>query len=237
MSVHEVSVETMKTLGWLLAFAMGLTLRAGGEALPSDEFRDGLGQWVVEQQPGGTVTAENGALVIADRGGCTVWLRTKLKAPVEISYEITMSAKARVSDLNCFWMASDPARPDDLPGAGRDGKFASYDGLRTYYAGVGGNNNTTTRFRRYEGTGARPLRPEHDLSAREFLLEGDRAYRVTITVGEEGRVQFARDGKVIFDFTDPQPLREGWFGFRTVDSRMEVRHFRVSRPSTGGESK
>jgi hypothetical protein len=40
-------------------------------------------------------------------------------------------------------------------------------------------------------------------------------------------VQFLRDGKVIFDFRDPQPLTDGWFGFRTVQSRIEIRDFVV----------
>ena len=35
-------------------------------------------------------------------------------------------------------------------------RSATYDTLRTYYVGYGGNANTTTRFRRYDGTGARP---------------------------------------------------------------------------------
>lgn len=195
----------------------------------SDGFRHGLSNWVVEQQPGGTVTAENGRLVINDAGGCTVWFNERLDAPVTITYTARMSPAARVSDLNCFWMASDPARPDDLfaAGHGRDGKFAGYDSLRTYYVGYGGNNNTTTRFRRYDGNGARPLLTKHDLSSPEVLLKPDQAYRIMLVAGADGRVQFIRDGVVVFDWVDPQPLRSGWFGFRSVDSRIEIRDFRV----------
>jgi hypothetical protein len=195
----------------------------------SDGFSRGLANWVVEQQPGGTVTAADGQLVITDKGGCTVWFRERLTAPVTISYTAKVTSAARVSDLNCFWMAGDPVRPEDLFEAGhkRDGKFASYDSLRTYYVGYGGNTNTTTRFRRYDGSGARPLRPEHDLAAPEFLLKPDHAYRITLVAGADGRVQFSRDGVVVFDWTDPQPLRSGWFGFRTVDSRIEVSDFQV----------
>jgi hypothetical protein len=126
-------------------------------------------------------------------------------------------------------MASDPARPDDLfvPGHGRDGRFASYDTLRTYYVGYGGNNNTTTRFRRYDGTGAKPLLPQHDLSTPQFLLQPDHAYRITLVAGADGRVQFLRDGEGVFDWMDPEPLRSGWFGFRTVNSRIEISDFQV----------
>ena len=33
----------------------------------------------------------------------------------------------------------------------RSGAFADYNDLLTYYVGLGGNRNTTTRFRRYIG--------------------------------------------------------------------------------------
>jgi len=216
--------------------AAGIALAA--PALVEDDFRRGLAAWVVEQQPGGTVTMEDGKLVIADRAGCTVWLREKLHAPVTITYRVRASTLARVSDLNCFWMASDPARPGDLfaPGHHRDGKFATYDSLQLYYVGYGGNANTTTRFRRYDGTGARPLLPEHDLTAPQYLLRGDHVYTITLVAGEDGRVQFIRDGEVVFDWQDPRPLREGWFGFRTVNSRLEVLSFAVHRgvPASAG---
>ena len=200
-----------------------------GKLLHADDFKKDLADWVVEQQPGGKVSAENGLLTIKDAAGCTVWLRERLRAPVLITYTARASAASRVSDLNCFWMANDPARPDDLFAAGhaREGKFASYDALRLYYVGYGGNNNTTTRFRRYDGTGARPLLPEHDLAAPEFLLKPDHDYRITLLVTDDGRVQFIRDGTVIFDWRDPAPLRSGWFGFRTVHSQLEIRDFKV----------
>ncbi|MDB6127174.1 MAG: hypothetical protein JWM35_1070 [Verrucomicrobia bacterium] len=199
--------------------------------ISADDFDHGLARWVVEQQPGGTVTARDGKLVIDDRAGCTVWFRVPLEAPVVISYEATMSSAGRVSDLNCFWMASDPANPEDLFASrpARDGRFSTYDRLKTYYVGYGGNENTTTRFRRYDGTGARPLDPEHDLRAAEFLLQPDRVYHIALVAGKDGHVQFIRDGRVVFDVHDPVPFVRGWFGFRTLHSRMEIRHFRVER--------
>ena len=216
------------SLLWLgLSLPAAEPARAAGEKLYADDFRHGLSDWIVEQQPGGNVTADQGRLVIDDASGCTVWLRRRLSAPVLITYTACVRSTGRVSDLNCFWMASDPARPDDLFARGRDGKFVSYDTLRTYYVGCGGNNNTTTRFRRYDGTGARPLLPQHDLSAPEFLLQPDHEYHVALLVTAEGRVQFIRDGTVVFDWTDREPLRSGWFGFRTVNSRIEFGDFEV----------
>lgn len=217
---------------WFMSLTLVASCLAADEKpLAQDGFTAGLGQWVVEQQPGGTVTAADGKLLINDQGGCTVWLRAALEAPVTITYTARVSSAGRVSDLNCFWMASDPARPGDLFAAGhaRDGRFGTYDALRTYYVGYGGNTNSTTRFRRYDGSGARPLLPQHDLSAPEFLLKADQAYQITLVAGADGHVQFIRDGVVVFDWLDPQPLTRGWFGFRTVNSRLEISDFSVHR--------
>lgn len=198
-------------------------------------FAEDLAGWVVEQKPGGTVSARDGVLIIDDKAGATVWRREPLRAPVTIRFTATVTGgeDRRVSDLNCFWMATDPRSPADFfarEKTGRDGSFASYDRLKTYYLGCGGNGNTTTRFRRYDGQGARPLRPEHDRAEKAALLEAGRSYAIEITVTAAGRTTWARDGVVWFAFDDPEPLREGWFGFRTVWSRIEVRDFSVSVP-------
>jgi len=190
---------------------------------------------VIEQMPGGTVIAHDDALVIDDAAGCTVWFPQKLVAPVAIEYDITVIARGgphdRVSDVNCFWMATDPRAPNGCPfaaGRARSGKFEDYDSLRTYYVGMGGNENTTTRFRRYDGTGAKPLSPGHDLRAKKFLLAPNRTYHLRVAA-RGGIAEFWRDGEKIFAFADPAPLAGGWFALRTVLSHLEVRNFRVAR--------
>lgn len=207
----------------LLAFA------ALAHAKPTATTAD-LSHWAIEQQPGGTVTARDGALIIEDAAGCTAWLRQKLTAPVEIVYDVTVVSRGgphdRVSDVNCFWMASDPKNPDAIP-SGRSGKFADYDSLRTYYVGMGGNENTTTRFRRYAGDGTKPLLPDHDLNEKKFLLEPNKTYRIKL-VAADGRAEFWRDGEKIFSFADPAPLTTGWFGIRTVKSHLEIRNLQVT---------
>jgi hypothetical protein len=208
-----------------------------GRELFRDDFDADLRQWVVEQRPGGTVAVKDGALVIEDAAGCTVWFRQKLVAPVVITYEATIVSRGgahdRVSDLNCFWMARDPKADDACPfapGRGRSGKFSDYDSLLTHYVGYGGNDNSTTRYRRYDGTAARPLLPEHDLRDERFLLEPNKACRIKL-VARDGVAEFWRDGEQVFSFRDPAPLNEGWFAFRTVRSHLEIRHFRVERPA------
>ena len=222
--------------GLLSLFALLLAVvpvPARAEKNVSDKFSKD--QWVVEQMPGGSVAfdASAGSITITDKKGCTVWWRQKLSAPVVISYEVTMSADARVSDMNCFWMASDPACPDDLFYAkagtknARTGKFSTYDALNLYYVGYGGNGNTTTRFRRYDGTGARPLLPEHDLADAAHLLKPGHTYKITL-IARDGEARFVRDGETVFSYKDPKPLTSGWFGFRTVWSKMQVKNFRVT---------
>ena len=211
----------------LLLLAVLIT---GCAAVGRVSYTADLRHWKVEQMPGGTVTARDGALIIEDVGGCTVWFREKLSAWAEISYEVTVVDRGgphdRVSDLNCFWMATDPKAPDALP-ASRSGKFSDYDSLLTYYVGYGGNNNTTTRFRRYDTTPARPLLAEHDLAEKKFLLVGNRTYRIRL-VARDGVAEFWRDGEKVFSFRDPAPLTAGWFGFRTVKSHLEIRNFHVT---------
>lgn len=214
----------------LLCLAVaGCAQLAPRTALPAANLQ----HWQVEQMPGGRVQAEDAALVIEDSAGCTVWWRQKLTAPVEISYDVTVVSRGgphdRVSDVNCFWMAQDPQAPDRCPfapGHARSGKFGDYDSLLTYYVGMGGNTNTTTRFRRYDGTPARPLLPEHDLQAPEFLLQPNRTYRIKL-VARDGVAEFWRDGEKLFTFTDPAPLASGWFALRTVKSHLEIRNLQI----------
>lgn len=190
-----------------------------------------LDAWTVEQMPGGKVTIQGDALVIEDVGGCSVWYRRPLQAPVEISYDVTVVSRGgatdRVSDVNCFWMAMDPKRYDGRI-LGRTGKFEDYDGLRTYYVGMGGNDNTTTRFRRYAGDGTKPLLPEHDLKEKRFMLEPNKTYHIRL-VARDGVAEFWRDGEKVFSYRDPQPLTRGWFALRTVKSHLEVRNLAIKR--------
>jgi hypothetical protein len=186
--------------------------------------------------PGGKVTTRDNALIIEDAAGCTVWFNQELKVPVEISYDVTAVSRGgphdRVSDVNCFWMASDPGTATGRP-APRSGRFSEYDSLRTYYVGMGGHNNTATRFRRYAGDGAKPLLPEHDLSDPRFLLEPNRTYRIRL-VARKGVAEYWRDGEKIFAFTDPAPLTRGWFAIRTVRSHLEIRNLQI-RPSSSAK--
>ena len=205
------------------------------EILYEDGFDNDLSEWVIEQGEGGTAEIKEGQLDIVDEKGCTIWFRHKLTGPVMIEYEATMVDKGgrrdRVSDLNCFWMAIDPENPDNIfADTSRGGRFPNYHALRLYYVGYGGNDNTTTRFRRYPGGGERPLLPEHDLRDREFMLQGNKTMKIQL-IADGKKIQYWRDGEIIYDIMDEQPYLEGWFGFRTVRSHLRLDNFKVYRLS------
>jgi hypothetical protein len=208
----------------ILAVVFALAAQQPGKVLFSDDFKHGLDRWIVELEKGGSVEAKDGILSLDVPAGCTVWFKPEFSGPVVIEYEATMirrgGANDRVSDLNCFWMAGDAL-------VKRSGKFADYNTLRGYYVGQGGNTNSTTRFRRYIGDPVlRPLLPEHDLKAP--LLEPNTPMKIRL-VADDHRIQYSCDGKMIFDYEDPEPYKKGHFGFRTTFSHLEIRGFRVSR--------
>lgn len=201
-----------------------------GRALFTDTFAN-LGQWRTELEQPGKVEARNGLLSLDVPAGCTVWFRPELSGAILIQYEARMvrggGPNDRVSDLNAFWMANDSS-------VKRSGKFADYNTLRTYYVGQGGNSNTTTRFRRYIGDAVeRPLLPEHDLQSPDVLLQPN-VWQTVQLVAMGNRIQYYREGVLIFDFTDPAPYTRGHFAFRTTNSHVELRNFAVYQisPST-----
>lgn len=204
-----------------------------GEVLFKEDFRGGLARWTSELEKPGKVAAQGGVLTVDVPAGCTVWFRPEVEGPVLIEYEARMvkanGPNDRVSDLNAFWMATDSRSPDDLFATARTGKFSDYNQLRTYYVGQGGNSNTTTRFRRYIGDLVeRPLLPDHDLRTPEHLLQPN-VWQTVRMVAFGNRIQYYRDGKLVFDFVDSAPYTRGRFGFRTTASHVELRRFRVYR--------
>lgn len=204
-----------------------------GKLLYSDDFAGELDttRWHAEIEPvagrHSEVLTENGRLILNTAGGVTVWFKPRLEGNIRIEYDWTVLVDSgqndRLSDLNQFWMATDPLDTNLFT---RQGKFESYDSLSLYYVGFGGNGNTTTRFRKYRGDGTKPLLKEYLDSG--HLLKANHAYHIVITV-VDGRTTFSVDGEVLFDFADASPLTKGWFGFRSTAARHGVSAFRVWR--------
>ena len=192
-----------------------------------------LSDWRIEaESPLARVTERGGILDIDTPKGITLWWRTPISAPVTIDFEAMAvaagGANDRVSDLNAFWMATDRDGGSVLTRP-RSGAFAAYDDLKTYYVGIGGNRNTTTRFRRYIGQpGNRPLLPEHDLGAPADLLRPDVWTRIRL-IADGRTVAVERDGRRLFTLADDQPYRRGQFGLRTTWSHLRIRRLSVVR--------
>lgn len=202
-----------------------------GPLLQSDDFSSDSGNWKSELENGGSVTAENGRLDIDVPAGATVWYKLPLTSPMLIEYQATVISAGgpndRVSDLNCFWMAHDSRNIDDIFAVARSGKFSDYNQLLTYYVGLGGNGNTTTRFRRYIGDPVvRPLLPQHDLAGKENMIVPNQSQTIDL-VACNNLIQYYRDGHRVFEYNDPHPYTGGWFAFRTTKNHVQFRSFRV----------
>jgi hypothetical protein len=211
-----------------------------GAVIASDDFNRGLDRWAVELEQPGSVHAADGVLDIDVPAGATLWFKHELTGPMAIVFDATAVAAGgpndRVSDMNTFWMATNkdgPAEPFAQP---RTGKFADYNNLLTYYVGLGGNSNTTTRFRRYIGDPAvRPLLPEHDLSSPESLLAPNRKQTITL-VANGSRIEYWRDGVRLLHYDDPAPYTRGWFAIRTVQSHLRIERLRIHRVARCNET-
>lgn len=221
-----------------LAAALMLVSLSAAAPPQTDDFRHGLSHWRVEAEAPARVTVESGVLDIDTPEGLSVWWGEELSGPVAIEYEV-MAVSAggpndAVSDVNAFWMATDSAAPGGSPLARpRSGAFADYDALKTYYVGIGGNRNTTTRMRRYLGEpGNRPLLPEHDRTDPAALLVANRWVPMRLAAdGATVTVDFG--GKRLFTMTDAAPYRRGWFALRTTKSHLRIRNFRIVPLGTG----
>jgi hypothetical protein len=204
-----------------------------GRTLYSDDFRASLANWAVESEQPARVTASGGVLDIDTPAGLTLWFRAELRGPVLIEYQAAAVAAGgpndRVSDLNCFWMATDRHSPTGPPGGARSGAFVEYNNLLSYYVGLGGNGNTTTRFRRYIGSATeRPLLPENDRAAPDELLRPN-LFQTIRLVADDRLIQYYRDEQRLFEYDDQHPYTQGWFAIRTTKSHLRIRHFRVYR--------
>ncbi|WP_205746749.1 exo-rhamnogalacturonan lyase family protein [Duganella callida] len=219
LSTNAVAQWGLGALGMLALDAAG----ADGAELVRDDFRRfDARSWAVEAEAGdapSAARAEAGALLLDARRGLTVWLRRQLLGHYEISFTRTVLADGRLSDLNFFWEAQLPQ------GFTRSGKLEEYDRLKLFYAGIGGNSNSTTRFRYYDGSGERKLLREYTSS--EYMLRAGQAYRIRIAVDARGTRLYVDDKEY---FNAPGPLAGGgYFGLRTTQSRQKVENFVVRR--------
>lgn len=192
--------------------------------------------WVIEAEGEAYDTRfMNDTLEIIAPKGLTLWRKEKMTGNVTISYYARVMDEGRpcdrLSDLNCFWMASDPkARSVFDRMKDRQGIFTNCYGLQLYYVGYGGNSNTTTRFRRYNGNEQGKEHPDarpailKEYTDQAHLLHPNRWYYIVLK-RNGNRIRYFIDDECLVDYTDPTPLTEGWFGFRTTWSRTQITGF------------
>ncbi len=224
-------MKTKLSIFLLCAFTAAMAQETG---LNKSEFSK---HWRVESESKDCqLTFSGDTLEVWAPKGLTLWRREKMTAPVSIEYDACVVVEGgtdRLSDLNCFWMASDPAYPNDIfkREEWRHGVFNNCYSLQLYYLGYGGNNNTTTRFRRYDGleaavtdTAQRPA-IQREYTDPAHLLKPNHWYHIRITC-QGDRTCYYIDGERLVDFREASPLTEGWFGLRTTESRLRFANFK-----------
>lgn len=196
-------------------------------------------RWTVEDESGKLQQVVRGdTLELIIPAGLTLWYNERLVGTYEVSYRVCMLMKGgstdRLSDLNCFWAANDPLHPADLSvrAAWRRGIFKRYNSLNLFYVGYGGNDNTTTRFRRYRAdyygvndSLVKPLLAEY--TDRAHLLLPNRWYTITIRVGK-GYTTYAVDGEELFRYALQPGQGDGHFGLRLLQNHVLITDFKTT---------
>lgn len=204
--------------------------------------------WRIEaESPQTRVLWRGDTLDLTSPKGLSLWWAEPLTAPCTIQYRACVVMEGgpcdRLSDLNCFWMATVPdassASDNDVlrsPLSGisaRAGRFVESYRLRCYYLGYGGNHNTTTRFRRYDGDTLAVADAAHrpailkEYTDPAHLLRPNHWYTVRIEMTAEGRTRYFLDNELLVDYLDPASLLRGWFAFRTTWSHTRLTGFHV----------
>ncbi len=218
------------------ALAFGSTIGVLAAAPSGLDARTFAKYWHVESESPDYRLQFNGdtAEIVAPKG-LTLWRNEPMKGNTTIEYDaciMTGNPSDRLSDLNCFWMASDPkAASIRSREKWRGGVFLNSYSLQLYYLGFGGNSNTTTRFRRYNGDERGVQQAEYrpsiltEYTDPAHLLKPGKWYHIKIE-NRNGRVRYYIDGERLVDYLDPQPLTSGHFGFRTTASRARITNFK-----------
>lgn len=194
--------------------------------------------WVEAHSPETEITKADNMIDIVTPKGLTMWYDRRLTGNYTISYDACVVMKGgkhdRLSDLNCFWGASDPDNPHDLyaNGTWRQGFFPNYKTLHLFYVGYGGNHNRTTRFRKYYGGGpdaddavARPVIGEY--TDADHLLKANKWYHITISV-KDGTTSYSVDGETLFSRSIAPGECDGYFGLRLLQNHVLINNLKIT---------
>ena len=182
-----------------LFITLGMNMNAQDNQVSGLNARQFHKYWKVESEsPDYKVTFIGDTAEIVSPKGLTLWRKEKMNGRVTIEYDACIVVEKegdRLSDLNCFWMASDPTCPDNIwkREKWRNGIFLNCYSLQLYYMGYGGNYNSTTRFRRYDGNEAGITDPKarpaiwKEYTDADHLLKANHWYHIKIT-NEDNRI-------------------------------------------------
>ena len=221
--MKRIAVLTICCMLGLISIAQNF---ADKRIIVQDDFSVLQKHWLIEKAPADSekVYTQNNKLIIDTYNGATIWFAQPLKGNILIQYKrkVVMDGtkNCRLSDLNQFFMATD-SNPEKL--FKRKGGFAEYDTMNMYYVGMGGNYNTTTRFRKYNNGDKKII---GEFTDAEHLLQPNKEYLIEIFV-IDGTIQFSVDGKIFFKWKDEQPFKEGYFAFRSTRSRQEISDLKI----------
>lgn len=205
------------------------------ELIYKDWFDDAdTSDWIVESEDRYELAKHisGGALDLDVSSGITVWNRKLFEGPLMFEFKATVISAGgvndRASDLNCFWMATDPASPADFfeRSSWRNGTFWNYYSLNLYYVGFGGHDNTKTRMRKYNASAEIPPPVLKEYTDPHHLIIPNKTNVVRI-VCFGSKITYSINGEELFSFDDDQPYEAGYFGFRTVDSHIRIEDFTV----------
>ncbi len=200
--------------------------------------------WCIEaESPQTRIVLRDDTLDIISPKGLSLWWDEPIEAPCTIAYRANVVMEGgpcdRLSDLNCFWMASESRQSSPLRNISqRGGRFTESYRLQCYYLGYGGNYNSTTRFRRYDGDTLAISLPDHrpailcEYTDSAHLLRPNHWYSVRLEVQPDGaaaHVRYYIDDELLVDYIDPQPLLYGWFAFRTTWSHTRLTGFSITQ--------
>ncbi len=236
------------TLFWILSYCLvPFISSAQTKQLSALNARQFNKFWSVESEsPDYKITFLGDTVEILSPKGLTLWRKEKMTGETTIEYDACVMDEGkkgdRLSDLNCFWMASDPKCPNDIMKrkSWRNGIFMNCYSLQLYYLGYGGNSNSTTRFRRYNGD-ERDIKDKafqpailREYTDAEHLLKPNKWYHIKI-MSKGNKISYYMNGKRLVDFRDANPLSSGWFGFRTTLSRTRITNFQYTCSNAGKE--
>jgi Domain of unknown function (DUF6250) len=195
-----------------------------------EDFTKGMSNWWVEG--GQSVKVHDGKLYVKanpktfdktkNGGVCTVWCKRRISGDIQIDFDVCVTgSEIKANNINIFLFYSDPTGKSLEKSAHtrKSAAYSLYHQLNGYiftylndFQNIGKKNkdgSSKARFRIRRCPGFKLITETFDYHARK-----NKIYHVTITrKGKE--LAIAVDGKVRLTAKDDNPLKAGYWGFRT----------------------